>query len=136
MCAGDDWLCYDEPDAHTLQLQLALGLEHPYSLSDVESAAVERIATAREELHETLTQRWMDGACHQTIAPLEMPLPSGAVTIDQVHEALLEAQLLRNPEKALIEALRDNEDPYRKRKRQVEFEEGARFKSKDRRYQP
>lgn len=122
--AGDDWLCYDEPDAHTLQLQLALGLEHPYSLSDVESAAIERIATAREELHETLTQRWVDSASHQTYEPLELPLPSGAITIDQVHEALLEAQLLRNPEKALIEALRDNEDPYRKRKRQVEFEEG------------
>ena len=123
-CEGSDWACSGEPDAHTLQLQIALGVEYPYSLSDVESAAVDRIAATREELHEVLTQRWVDSACHHTNEPLEMPLPSGAITLEQVYEALLEAQLLRNPERAIIEALRDNDDPYRKRKRQVEFEEG------------
>ena len=41
---NEDWLCYNEPDAHTLQLQIALGIERPHSLSDVESAAHERIA--------------------------------------------------------------------------------------------
>ena len=38
--------------------------------------------------------------------------------------ALLSAQLLRNPEKGIIEALRDNLDPHRRRTRQVDYEEG------------
>ena len=37
--AEEDWLCYSEPDAHTLQPQMALGAERPYSLSDVELVA-------------------------------------------------------------------------------------------------
>ena len=51
-------------------------------------------------------------------------MPSGAVTYEEVHAVLLGTQLLRNPEKGLIEALRDNLDPYRRRTRRVDFEEG------------
>ena len=124
-CCGQDWLCEDEPDAHTRQLQFALGLEHPYNLSDVESAAHDKIATARDKIHEQIKQQWLDSASLQTNEPLDLPLPDGAVTKAEVLEALKRAQMLRDPERGLVEALRDNQDPYRRRQRQVELDKGV-----------
>ena len=87
-CGQNDWLCEDEPDAHTRQLQFALGLAHPYNLSDVESAAHDKVATARDRIHEQIKQQWLDSASLHTNEPLDLPLPDGAVTKTEVPEAL------------------------------------------------
>ena len=88
-----------EPDAHTLQLQTALGLERPYSLSDVEPLAHEQMAKARDKLSAKIPEGWAESASLQTNVPLALPMPSGAVTTEEVSAAMLGAQLLRNPEK-------------------------------------
>ena len=60
----------------------------------------------------------------QTPEPLKLPTPKGALTYKEVLAALLDAQLLCNPEKGLVEALRENLDPHRRWSRRVDFAEG------------
>ena len=100
-------------------------MKKQYSLSDVESAAHDKIATARENIHEQITQQWVDSASLHTNEPLDLPLPSGALTNAEVLEALKAAQMMRYPERGLSEALRDNQDPYRRKLRKVELDKGA-----------
>ena len=70
-------------------------------------------------------QQWVESATQHTNESLDLPLPSEAVTKSEVLEALKAAQLLRDPERSLVEALRDNQDPYRRRLRTVELDKGC-----------
>ena len=99
-------------------------MENPYCLSDVEPAAWEQIATVRENIHEQIQQQWLESATHDTNLSLDLPPPSDGVTKEEMREALKAAQLLRDPERSIVETLRDNQDPYRRRVRTIELDKG------------